>query len=459
MNPCCANIIYPLNLLTMKTPIRFENVPSLREYIAAHPEEKFIALQTDARELTLDDNCLLRMAEVATSTGAPFVYSYYREELPSGDEEAHPVIDYQAGSLRDDFDFGPLLLLDAAAARRAIAELSATGCDYPDGGLYALRLALTRIALPVCIPEYLYICRRIDHRLSGEKQHDYVDPRRADYQLQMERCVTEHLRKIGGLARDVKQDIDITKGEFPVEASVVIPVRNRVSTVGDAVKSALSQQTEFPFNVIVVDNESTDGTRELLEGIRDERLVLIKVRASERLGIGGCWNRAILSEQCGRFAVQLDSDDLYSSPQTLQTIVNKFRAEKCGMVIGSYTMTDFDLQILPPGLIDHREWTDENGANNALRINGFGAPRAFYTQLVRRILFPNVSYGEDYAMALRISRDYRLGRIYESLYLCRRWSGNSDAALSIEQTNRNNRYKDFLRTVELDARILGNLKH
>lgn len=427
----------------------------LREAILSNDLTEYVAVRLDGRELTLDDNCLKRLTEVARQTDASMTYCNYREELPDGSVTNHPVIEYQPGSVRDDFDFGPLVVLDSVDVLAASDDLEAES-QFPDGGWYALRLRLSVMRMIVNVPEYLYTCRRVDHRLSGEKQHDYVDPRQAGYQLKMEECLTNHLYEINGLVAEEKKEIDLGEGEFKFEASVVIPVRNRVNTIGDAVRSALQQQTSFPFNVLVVDNESTDGTLQVLEEFDDPRLEIIRVSASERLGIGGCWNRALLSEKCGRFAVQLDSDDLYSSAATLQTIVDKFRAERCAMVIGSYTMTDFELNVLPPGLIAHREWTAENGANNALRINGFGAPRAFYTPLAREILFPNVSYGEDYAMALRVSREYKVGRIFDSLYLCRRWQGNSDAALTIEQTNANNSYKDFVRSVELLARVNAN---
>lgn len=442
------------NLSSMNI-IRFTNIRELRDTVLGSGLDQHVALRLDDRELHLDDNCLERMMEVASQVDAAMVYCHYREVLEDGSIVNHPVIDYQPGSLRDDFDFGPLVVLDVADLLAASDDLDEES-EYLDGGWYALRLRLSVTRMIAPVPEYLYTVKRVDHRLSGEKQHDYVNPRNADYQLQMEEALTNHLYEINGLVSDTPEALDLTAGEFPVEASVIIPVRNRVRTVADAVKSALCQQTSFPFNVIVVDNDSTDGTRELLEQFDDPRLHIIHVDASEMLGIGGCWNRAVNSELCGRFAVQLDSDDVYSSAATLQTIVDKFYADNCGMVIGSYTMTDFDLNEMAPGLIAHREWTDENGPNNALRINGFGAPRAFFTPLVRELQFPNVSYGEDYAMALRVSREYKVGRIFDSLYFCRRWEGNSDAALSIEQTNANNLYKDFLRSVELLARVNAN---
>lgn len=328
-----------------------------------------------------------------------------------------------------------------------------------DGGWYALRLRLSSTGIFMNIPEYLYIAERIDDRKSGEKQFDYVDPRRRDYQIEMERMLSEHLYEINALVKKEKQtcDFDGIEAEgFPREASIIIPVRNRVKTIGDAVRSALSQKCGFEYNVIVVDNGSTDGTRELLRDVRDTKLRVIELTGNEGLGIGGCWNRALQSPYCGRFAVQLDSDDIYADENTLQAVVDKFRETGAAMVIGSYIITDFGLRPMPPGLIDHREWTDDNGANNALRINGFGAPRAFYTSIARKFLFPNVSYGEDYALALRISREYVVGRIFEPLYFCRRWEGNSDASLSVEQTNANNTYKDFIRSIELYARIRAN---
>lgn len=434
----------------MNDIIVFENVAQLAEATVAIPADGYAAVQIDRRKMSVDAGCLRRMEAVARDCGAAMVYSHYREIVEDGKTVQHPVISCQSGSLRDDFDFGSLAMISISALRRCLAELDGVSGLY-DGGWYALRLQLADMGI-VAIPEYLYTVQRTDHRLSGQKQHDYVDPRNADYQKQMENTLTAYLRGKALIdAADIRR-VDVEQGDFAVEASVVIPVRNRVRTVGDAVRSALEQETSFPYNVIVVDNDSTDGTRELLEAIDDPRLVLVKVSASEMLGIGGCWNRAINDQRCGRFAVQLDSDDVYSSPHTLQTVVDKFRAEGCAMVIGSYMMTDFEMNPIPPGMIQHREWTDTNGMNNALRINGLGAPRAFYTPIVRQIQFPNVSYGEDYAVGLRICRQYRIGRIYDNLYCCRRWEGNSDAALSIEQTNANNYYKDFIRTVELEAR-------
>lgn len=434
---------------------KFQNIRKLREEALKHNASGHIIVNKGNREVSLDLNAEKRLIQVAQQTEAPFIYSYYREDDGQGNLLLHPVISYQEGSLRDDFDFGDVVCISLNAFDKLPDIIFEE--EHLDGGWYALRLELSQIGSGIyMLPEYLYTVKKTDFRLSGEKQHDYVDPRNANYQKDMEHTLTAFLKRQNALADPLKKEIEPSEGEFQFEATVVIPVRNRVKTIGDAVKSALNQVTDFPFNVIVVDNGSTDGTSELLNAIEDSRLKVISPKKDEMLQIGGCWNRAVNDESCGRFAVQLDSDDLYSSDNTLQTIVDKFRSERCGMVIGSYTMTDFSLNILPPGLIDHKEWTDSNGANNALRINGLGAPRAFYTPLIREIGFPNTSYGEDYGVAIRISRNYKIGRIYESLYLCRRWEGNSDANLSVEKTNANNLYKDFLRTVELKARIHEN---
>ncbi|MCH5226222.1 MAG: glycosyltransferase family 2 protein [Muribaculaceae bacterium] len=436
--------------------IPFTNVHSLRDEILGGGLEQFVVINLDNRDFTLDDNYFHRMEEIASDADSTITYCHYRERH-NGEVTLHPVIDYQFGSVRDDFDFGPLVMLNVADALAATEQMTQTTDKMIDGGWYELRLRMSVGRTIAAVPEYLYTVEKTDFRKSGAKQHDYVDPRNVLYQTYMERVFTDFLIACGGLVSPHIIETRNSDEQFPVEASIVIPVKNRVNTIKDAVNSALSQVTDFNFNVIVVDNDSTDGTRELLEEITDPKLKLIKVGHEENLGIGGCWNKAILSEYCGKYAVQLDSDDIYSDNYTLHKVVNKFYTEKCGMVVGSYMLTDFDLNPIPPGVIDHKEWTMLNGANNALRINGFGAPRAYYTPLVRNVLFPNTSYGEDYAMALRISREYTVGRIYEPIYYCRRWSGNSDADLSIEKTNRHNEYKDFLRSVELIARIRANM--
>lgn len=389
-----------------------------------------------------------RFASVAEDTGADMLYSD-RYDLKDGKRIPHPVIDCSPGALRDDFDFGDVLFFRAATFREAVASLD-PALKY--GALYALRLRMENI---VHVREMLYTSGDVDGRRSGEKQFDYVDPRNRDVQIEMEKVCTEHLRRIGGLLEPPSRKAPVDETAFPVTASVIIPVFNRERTVKDAVESALMQETGFPFNVIVVDNHSTDGTSAILDSITDPRLVHI-VPEREDLGIGGCWDSAIRDPRCGAYAVQLDSDDVYSGPCTLSRIVEKFREEGSAMVIGSYLMTDFSMNPIPPGIIDHREWTDDNGMNNALRINGLGAPRAFSTSVLRETGFPNVSYGEDYAVGLRICREYRISRIWEPLYCCRRWDGNSDAALGIDKVNINNAYKDSIRTAELMARIAMN---
>lgn len=436
--------------------IRFTTVAELREEIFRTPLDQYILVQLDNRDIELDAHAIHRLTQVATEIDATLTYSYFREKNEDGSILLHPVNDYQPGSLRNDFDFGPLVMLNAADVLSATEDFTPEDSEMLDGGWYAMRLQLTLGKMMAMIPEYLYTAKRVDYRKSGQKQHDYVNPSNRENQIQMEKVFTAHLRAIGGMLPPASEDVDYDAESFPVEASVIIPVKNRVRTVMDAVNSALSQKCDFDFNVIVVDNDSTDGTRQLLEECTDPKLHLVRVSDDEGLGIGGCWNKAILSKECGRFAIQLDSDDLYNSDNVVQTIVNKFRSGNFGMVVGSYTMVDFNGNIIPPGLISHEEWTENNGLNNALRTHGFGAPRAFFTPLLRRFLFPNVSYGEDYAMALRISREYRVGRIYESLYLCRRWEGNSDAALSLERTNAHNNYKDCLRSIELLARVRHN---
>ena len=414
--------------------------------------DQYILLNLTGREVTITDEAAERLKECALVNGAGMVYSDYIKTIGPDATVPAPLIDIQSGSLRDDFDFGALVLLTPAGID---AYLAFTGDEFKTAGFYQLRLAIQRSLPIVRVPQPLYTIAETDFRTSGQKQFDYVNPRNRDVQIEMEAACTEHLKLINGyLKPGAGARIDATQGSFPVLASVIIPVRNRERTIADAVKSALSQQLDGPYNVIVVDNHSTDGTTQILSDLAkaDDRLVHIIPERTD-LGIGGCWNLAVNDSRCGRFAVQLDSDDLYSGPDTLQKVVDKFREGGYSMVIGSYRMCNFNLETLPPGIIDHKEWTDENGPNNALRINGLGAPRAFYTPIVRKIGFPNVSYGEDYAVAIRIAGEYRIGRIFDELYLCRRWEGNSDAALSPEKVNANNMYKDSLRTDELNRRI------
>jgi glycosyltransferase involved in cell wall biosynthesis len=408
-----------------------------------------------------------RLAQVVDDSGAALVYSDFRErngaEVP-GEIVDHPLIDYQLGAIRDNFDFGSVVLLSREAVVKALRDHGGISPDIRWGGLYDLRLKLSINSTIFRIPEPLYTRAAADLRASGEKIFDYVDPRKRDYQIEMEKIATEHLERIGARLEPRFADLPESGEEFPVKASVIIPVRNRVKTIADAVRSALSQKADFPFNVIVVDNHSTDGTTDLLSNLAADNDRLIHIApARTDYGIGGCWNEAIYSPYCGRYAAQLDSDDVYSSENTLARIVAEFDSARSenksyAMVIGSYTIVDFDLNELPPGLIDHREWTRENGRNNALRINGLGAPRAFDVTALRRIGLPNTSYGEDYAVALRVSREYEIGRIYDSLYFARRWSDNSDSALPLATMNRYDAYKDRLRTIEILARQQFNAR-
>ena len=417
--------------------------------IAQNAKADYALLQIRPREIQMAKGTLDRMLRIASDSDAAMIYADHND-LIDGKLQPHPVIDYQIGSVRDDFDLGSLILVKTSLLQ-AFATQAGEG-DYKFAAVYALRLFLSREGRIFHINEKLYTEQETDTRASGEKQFDYVNPRNREVQIEMEHAATAHLAAIGAkIDPSFYRRPDFNEQEFDVEASVVIPVYNREKTICDAVNSALSQKTKFKFNVIVVDNHSTDKTTELLRGFHDERLIHI-IPERYDLGIGGCWNTAIHDDRCGRFAVQLDSDDLYSSPKTLQQIVDAFYKQNAAMVIGSYRMCDFDLNTLPPGLIDHAEWTDENGPNNALRINGLGAPRAFFTPLLRQVGFPNTSYGEDYALGLIFSRHYRIGRIFSELYLCRRWGGNSDAALSIEKVNANNLYKDQLRSLEIMAR-------
>lgn len=440
--------------------------------ISENASAEYVLLCTKATKITLGQFCEERMLRVAADTDAAMVYSDHYS-LVEEQLVKHPVIDYQLGAVRDDFDFGSLWLIKSSLLKEWVEALkeepaggSTSAADCKFAALYDLRLFLSRKGEIFHINELLYTEEELDTRKSGEKQFDYVNPRNREVQIEMEQAVTRHLGAIGALIDTAfYRQPDFDEQDFEYEASVIIPVFNREKTVADAVKSALDQKCNFKFNVIVVNNHSTDKTGEILETLSKEYNVqssMLNVIVPERndLGIGGCWNEAINSDYCGKFAVQLDSDDLYSSSHTLQKIVDAFHKQKAAMIIGSYRMCDFELNTLPPGMIDHREWTDDNGCNNALRINGLGAPRAFFTPLVRQIQFPNTSYGEDYALGLAFSRHYRIGRIYDELYLCRRWGGNSDSNLSIEKVNANNLYKDRLRTMEIHARLqLGKGKN
>ena len=422
--------------------------------IAEAATAQYILLYTKYNNLVMGYLALDRFVRLAEDSKAGMLYADYWTVV-EGKKANNPVIDYQFGALRDDFNFGSVLFFNTADFKKAAAGIDV---EYNAAGLYDLRLRLSRIAPLVHINEYLYSDVTLDNRKSGEKIFDYVDPKNRGVQIEMEQACTAHLKEIGGYLEPKFDDIDFSAGDFEYEASVIIPVRNRIRTIRDAIKSVLSQETDFPFNLIVVDNHSTDGTTEAIDEFKDDPRVIHITPEREDLGIGGCWNTGAHHPKCGKFAIQLDSDDVYSGPDTLAKIVKAFYDQKCGMVVGTYELTDIDKNPIPPGIIDHKEWTPENGRNNALRINGLGAPRAFYTPMLREIPLPNTSYGEDYALGLAVSRHYQIGRIYDVLYLCRRWEDNSDANADVVKMNNNNLYKDRIRTWELQARCAMNKK-
>ncbi len=416
--------------------------------VADAADTEYTLIYTRQTELSWVRFGLERLEQIASDSGAAMIYAdHFDGEAPA------PVIDYQQGSLRDDFDFGGVQLYRTSALKEAASKMDA---EYEFAGLYDLRLRVSEIGPLVHVNEFLYYELETDRRKSGEKLFDYVDPRNRGVQVEMEAACTAHLKRIGGYLEPKFKEVDLNSVPFEVEASVVIPCRNRVKTIGDALRSALSQETDFPYNVIVVDDNSTDGTVDVIKSFLDDPKLIYIAQDKTYHAIGGNWNAALHHPRCGRFALQLDSDDMYSGSDTVQKFVDAFREQGCAMVVGTYRITDFDLNELPPGIIDHREWTPDNGRNNALRINGLGAPRGFWTPLLRKINFPTTKYGEDYAVALRVSREYRIGRIYDVMYNCRRWGGNSDGALDIEAVNRNNLYKDRIRTWELKARIALN---
>jgi hypothetical protein len=462
-----SNLVKKIFLLSQtEVPFKFPNAEVLRvdylfgsstiKLMRSKASTKYILFLTQDTLIKLGQFSLDRFVSIAESTSSGITYSDYFD-IKNNMASSHPVIDYQFGSVRDDFSFGPILFFDKTAFSDASKGIDD---DLKFAGLYALRLAISRHHAVTRVPEVLYSSIETDERKSGEKLFDYVNPKNRDVQVEMEKAVTEHLKKINVHLKPQFKKINLNAGRFENEASVIIPVKNRAKTIGDAIKSVLKQKTNFPLNLIVIDNHSTDGTSSILHeyAAQDKRLVHIVPNRTD-LGIGGCWNEGLYHQSCGRFSVQLDSDDIYKNENTLQRIVDVFRKEKCAVVIGSYQITDFNLNEIPPGLIDHKEWTPQNGRNNALRINGLGAPRAYYTPLLRKVKIPNVSYGEDYAVVLAMSRDYQIGRIYESIYVCRRWEGNSDAALSIEKQNANNTYKDRVRTFEMLARQRKNKSH
>lgn len=423
--------------------------------IANYADTPYILLYNRYATLYIGLFALERMLQIAGDTRAGMLYADRYQLTGEGERKECPVIDYQLGSLRDDFDFGSLFLYKTSAFQDAVKTMDE---DFRYAGWYDLRLKISQREELVHINEFLYTEKEYDTRTSGEKMFDYVDPKNRTVQEEMEKACTNHLKQIGGYLPPVFKEIDFNKEVFEYEASVIIPVRNRARTIGDAIRSVLKQETSFPFNLIIINNHSTDGTTEIINRYASDTRIIQLIPERYDLGIGGCWNMGVHHPLCGKFAVQLDSDDVYGDEHTLEKIVTAFYRQKCAMVVGTYRMTDFDMNTLPPGIIDHREWTLENGRNNALRINGFGAPRAFYTPLLREIKLPNTSYGEDYAVALAISRYYRIGRIYEVLYLCRRWEDNTDASLDTAKVNANHIYKDRIRTWELKARMALNLK-
>ena len=425
------------------------NSSATMKKIAAAAEGDYTLLYTKYNNLVMGYLALERMVRLAGDSKAAMVYadSY---EVVDGKKSNAPVIDYQFGSLRDDFNFGSVLFFNTTALKAAAAEIDV---EYTAAGLYDLRLKVSRQGDLVHINEYLYTEIALPVATEGESHFSYVDPKNRGVQIEMEQACTDHLKKIGGYLEPKFKEINFDQGDFEYEASVIIPVRNRVRTVRDAIKSVLSQKTDFKFNLIVIDNGSTDGTTEAIDEFKDDERLIHIIPERDDLGIGGCWNVGVNHPKCGKFAVQLDSDDVYSDENTLAKMVGAFYEQNCSMVVGTYMLTDINMQMIPPGVIDHKEWTPENGRNNALRINGLGAPRAFYTPMLREINVPNTSYGEDYALGLAFSRHYQIGRVYDVVYYCRRWEDNSDHALDINKTNANNLYKDRIRTWELQARV------
>lgn len=422
--------------------------------IAAKADTDYTLIYTKSADLRLGMFALDRMLQIIKDSDAGFVYADHYQVI--GEEKKNnPLIAYQKGSLRDDFNFGSLILYKTSELKKAVDKMDK---EYKFAGIYDLRLKVSQAANLVHINEYLYTEIENDTRKSGEKIFDYVDPKNREVQIEMEEACTDHLKKIGGYLAPKFRKVEFNKFDFEYEASVIIPVRNRIRTIGDAIKSVLNQKTNFKFNLIVIDNYSTDGTTEAIDKFASDNRLIHIIPENKELGIGGCWNAGVHHPNCGKFAVQLDSDDVYSDENTLQKIVDAFYEQNCAMVVGTYMLTDFDMKMIPPGIIDHKEWTPGNGRNNALRINGLGAPRAFYTPVLREIKVPNTSYGEDYALGLHFSREYQIGRIYDVLYLCRRWDDNSDASLDIVKMNNHNTYKDRIRTWELEARIALNKK-
>ena len=421
--------------------------------IANTATTEWLFLQTEAGEVEFLPQAEKRFIDIAEATGAAMVYSDYYQITEDG-KNPITTIEYQRGSLRDDFNFGAIILFNTGILKKITTH---TPENYEFAGLYDIRLKISETSSIFRIAEPLYLLTPVSATEAESRHFAYIDKKNRNVQIDMEKACTAHLKRIGALLTDNPKSVNLESESFDCEASIIIPVRNRQKTIADAIHSALGQQTNFKFNVLVVDNFSTDDTGNIIDRIAHTYSNVVKITPdNDNLGIGGCWQLAINHSLCGKFAVQLDSDDIYQSPHTLQRIVDEFYRQRCAMLIGSYTITDFELNPIPPYLIDHAEWTDDNGRNNALRINGLGAPRAFFTPIIREIGFPNVSYGEDYAVGLRISREWKIGRIYDSVYLCRRWENNSDTGISLETLNRYNFYKDKIRTIELLRRIKQN---
>jgi glycosyltransferase, group 2 family len=421
--------------------------------IANTATTEWLFLQTEAGEVEFLPQAEKRFIDIAEATGAAMVYSDYYQITEDG-KNPITTIEYQRGSLRDDFNFGAIILFNTGILKKITTH---TPENYEFAGLYDIRLKISETSSIFRIAEPLYLLTPVSATEAESRHFAYIDKKNRNVQIDMEKACTAHLKRIGALLTDNPKSVNLESESFDCEASIIIPVRNRQKTIADAIHSALGQQTNFKFNVLVVDNFSTDDTGNIIDRIAHTYSNVFKITPdNDNLGIGGCWQLAINHSLCGKFAVQLDSDDIYQSPHTLQRIVDEFYRQRCAMLIGSYTITDFELNPIPPYLIDHAEWTDDNGRNNALRINGLGAPRAFFTPIIREIGFPNVSYGEDYAVGLRISREWKIGRIYDSVYLCRRWENNSDTGISLETLNRYNFYKDKIRTIELLRRIKQN---
>lgn len=418
--------------------------------IAEHSDAEYSLIYTKFTTLELGYFALERFVRIAEDSSAAMLYADHYQITADNKKSVSPVIDYQFGSLRDDFNFGSVLFYKASALKCGASRMNQ---DYKFAGLYDLRLKVSQKGALVHVNEYLYSEVEHDTRKSGEKMFDYVDPKNRGVQIEMEQACTEHLKEIGGYLEPKFKHIEFNENNFEYEASVIIPVFNRIRTIRDAIKSVLSQEADFKYNLIVIDNHSTDGTTAAIDEFKDDPRLIHLIPERKDLGIGGCWNAGVHHTKCGKFAVQLDSDDVYSGPDTLQKIVNAFYEQNCAMVVGTYKMTNFNMEMIAPGIIDHKEWTPENGRNNALRINGLGAPRAFYTPVLREIKVPNTSYGEDYALGLKFSREYQIGRIYDVLYNCRRWDDNSDASLDVVKMNNHNLYKDRIRTWELQARV------